>query len=240
MRCLAGDSGNPESIFANQKVREAIEYAINKKGISDTLGYGFWEAVNQDSPKACNGYNPDLKGRPYNPEKARLLLEEAGYPNGFKNRIIAGTGNMAKDTLVALQSDLKKVGIDAAIEFQDGGKYFYTLIKGWKDGLLLFGHATPLNLSKQYNGLYKDKSVRLPVLYRPTEVQEVLTKAETVPDFKTQSSLIKKSVRMMSDEAVVIPLWTFSNIHVYHKTLRDPNYGGDNNHWTPGDVWLSE
>jgi ABC-type transport system substrate-binding protein len=240
LRSLAGDSKNPESIFANKKVREAVEYAINKRAITEGLFYGFWDPVNQCSPNEANGYNPDLIGRPYNPEKAKQLLKEAGYPNGFKTKIIASINDTTKNAMVAVQRDLQKVGIDTEIDLQDSGKYFYSLIKGHKNGLLFFGTSVPLNLTKQLNGLFKDGSVRIPVLYRPVELQEVLTRAETEPDFKTQRTLVKKAIRILADEAVVIPLWAFVKIIVMHKSVRDPHFGGEINFWRPGDAWLSQ
>ncbi|MBW1768637.1 MAG: ABC transporter substrate-binding protein [Deltaproteobacteria bacterium] len=240
LRSLAGDSKNPESIFSNMKIREAVEYAINKRAITEGLFYGFWEPANQCSPVEANGYNPDLIGRPYNPDKARQLLKEAGYPNGFKTKIIANIADTTKNAMEAVQQDLKKVGIDASIELNDPGKYRLSLLMGHKNALLFFGTSVPRNLTKQLNGLYKDGSVRLPVLYRPAELQEILTKADKEPDFKIQRSLIKKSIRMLSDEAVVIPLWSFVTITAMHKSVRDPHFGGEYNFWRPGDAWLSE
>ena len=65
-------------------MREAVAYAIDREAMSDALGYGFTVPLNQMSPPNTTGYNPDYKGRPYNPEKAKQLLKEAGHPNGFK------------------------------------------------------------------------------------------------------------------------------------------------------------
>jgi len=240
MRSLAADTANTESILANKKVREAVEYAINRKAIAESLGHGYWEPVNQYSSKKYNGYNPDLIGRPYNPEKARQLLKEAGYPNGFKTQLISST-TTGRDVLAALQRDFMKAGIDAEIVFYDLGKYRLTSLKGWKNGLLVFGQNAPLNPTQDLYSLFTTGSVRFPSLFRPPELQEVLTEAVTVPDFNDQKTLVKKAVRMMSDMAVVIPLWTYTDIYVTHKSVRDLGFdGGRRGQWSPGGAWLSE
>jgi len=240
IRSLAADTANPESILANKKVREAVEYAIDRKSIAESLGRGYWEPVNQYSSRKYNGYNPDLIGRPYNPEKAKQLLKEAGYPNGFKTQLISST-TTGRDVLAALQRDLMKAGIDAEILFYDLGKYRLKSLTGWKNGLLLFGANAPLNPTQDLNSLYTTGSVRFPSLFRPPELQKVLKEAVTVPDFKDQKSLVKKAVRMMSDMSVVIPLWTYTDIYVTHKSVRDPGFdGGRRGQWSPGGAWLSE
>jgi len=241
IRAFATDSANPESVFADKKVRAALEYAINRKAITDGLGHGYWEPVNQYSSMKCNGYNPALIGRPYDPEKAKQLLKEAGYPNGIKTRLIAGTTSYGKDLMAALQRDLKKGGIDTEIVFYDAGKYFYTMIKGWKDGITIFEQNSPINLTQELNSLYIKGAARFPNMHRPIELQEVLQRAETVPDFKDQRTLVKQAIRMMSDEAVVTPLWSIAEIYILKKSVHDPGFGiGRRGQWSPGGAWLSE
>jgi peptide/nickel transport system substrate-binding protein len=241
MRALTSDSANPESIFADQRIRAAIEYAINRKEITDGLGHGFWEPVNQYSSSKGIGYNPDLIGRPYNVAKAKQLLAEAGYPKGFKTKIIASATTEGRDVVAAIQRDLLKVGIDAEIVFQDSGKYFLTIIKGWKNALVVFGQNAPLNPTQNIFNLYKTGRSRFPNLYRPIELKETLAKTVATPDFSEHNTLLKKAVRVMSDKAVVIPLWSFPDIYALHKSVRDPGFnGGRRGQWAPEGCWLSE
>ena len=91
---LLPDSANPDSPFAKQKVREAVEYAIDKAAIAKALGYGFWTADYQATIPTGMAYNSDITGRLYDPQKAKQLLAEAGYPNGFDTTIIPGPSNL--------------------------------------------------------------------------------------------------------------------------------------------------
>ena len=81
------DSKNPDSPFADVRVRQALEYAIDKQAICDTIGFGFWTPAYQAAAQGSWAYNPDVVGYPYNPTKAKQLLAEAGYPNGFKTTL---------------------------------------------------------------------------------------------------------------------------------------------------------
>ena len=169
------------------------------------------------------------------------MLKEAGYPNGFKTKMMSGNRRGVRDVLTAVQQDLKKVGIDTDLEFYDEGKYFLALIKGWKNGLLEYGQNVPVNFTEELCGLFKKGAPRLPCLFRPIELQEILTRAEKVPDYGTQKTLVKNAVRMMSDMAVVIPLYTQAVINVMYKTVRDPGFNAAaRGQWTPENVWLSK
>ncbi len=65
------------------RVRQALNYAVNKDIIVDVLFKGHTQPAGQPAPHYVHGYNPALKPYPYDPGRARALLAEAGYPNGF-------------------------------------------------------------------------------------------------------------------------------------------------------------
>jgi len=241
MRALTFDTGNPGSIFKDQRIREAVEYAINKKAITDTLGYGFWHAADQFSPKECNSYIPGYKARPYNPEKAKKLLTEAGYPNGLKTRIIAASRSVGMDIMAAIQRDLLNVGIDMKPDIVDEGKYVFSQVKGWKDGIMMFGQGIQINLTAQLSSLFMTGARRFPCLKRLPELDEILGKAQTEPDYETQKALAQKAVVMISDKVMAIPLWVWDSIIAMDDSVRDTGLVERNAvQWTPADAWLSK
>ena len=99
-----------EKPFDNPKVREAMQYAIDKKRIIQVLA-GQAEAANQVLPPNMPGYDKSIKDIPYDPKKAKQLLKEAGYPNGFK--ITFWDQNTSDEPKVdqVIQQDLSKVGV---------------------------------------------------------------------------------------------------------------------------------
>jgi glutathione transport system substrate-binding protein len=104
--------------FDNVKVRQALNYAIDKDAIIKTLLRGYGKPA--DSPLAPRvwGYS-SVKVYPYDPAKAKALLAEAGYPNGFKSVLRGGEATDAKEMMVALQSQLKQVGVEVEVKSLD-------------------------------------------------------------------------------------------------------------------------
>jgi ABC-type transport system substrate-binding protein len=103
---LGPDGGNSKSPFADARVRKAIAYAIDRDAIAKSLSHNLFTTATQIRTPGAVGYNPAVKGYPYDPKKARELLAQAGYPNGFKTKLIYRTADDEK-LMVALQGYLK-------------------------------------------------------------------------------------------------------------------------------------
>ncbi|MCS7172304.1 MAG: ABC transporter substrate-binding protein [Armatimonadetes bacterium] len=82
------DSANPDSPFADRRVREALAYAVDRDTIARALGRGNWRPWNQIAHPQSPAALRDLRESTYNPARAKELLAQAGYPNGFSTRII--------------------------------------------------------------------------------------------------------------------------------------------------------
>lgn len=112
----------------NVKVRQAINYAINKDLIVKEVLGGLGRV--SDSPLAplTTGYY-STGGYPYNPAKAKQLLAEAGYPNGFSIKLWTPRGRYLKDyeTALAVQQMLADVGIKAKLETMEWSAYLSAL-----------------------------------------------------------------------------------------------------------------
>jgi glutathione transport system substrate-binding protein len=100
--------------FSDVRVRQAMNYAINKEAIIKAVLRGHGKPA--DSPLAPQvwGYSP-VKTYPHDPAKAKALLAEAGYPNGFKALLRGVAQTDPKEVMVAIQGQLKQVGVDVEI-----------------------------------------------------------------------------------------------------------------------------
>lgn len=120
---IFGDTANPDSPWSNLEVREAAEYAIDRDAIGK-MGYGYWKPAYQIPGSSDPTYDPNFSlGRPYDPDKAKQLLTEAGYPNGFTTTLVACPSSLDNDVVVAIQGYLAQVGIKADIQYPDLGKF---------------------------------------------------------------------------------------------------------------------
>jgi len=100
--------------FNDVRVRQAMNYAINKEAIIKAVLRGHGKPA--DSPLAPQvwGYTP-VKTYPYDPAKAKALLAEAGYANGFKALLRGVAQTDPKEIMVAIQGQLKQVGVEIEI-----------------------------------------------------------------------------------------------------------------------------
>ena len=122
--------------YNNPKVREAISYAIDQKPIIDTVFLGAAEPANSILGKNIFAYY-DVEKFTQDIEKAKALLAEAGYPDGFKAKIWVNDNPVRRDTAVILQDQLKQIGIDLAIETVEWGAFLDGTARGDHEMYLL-------------------------------------------------------------------------------------------------------
>jgi len=130
----------------HQKVRLALNLAIDRKKLLDTLFKGYGQPVAQGAAPTDFGYNPEIKDYPYDPARARALLAEAGYPNGFAVDVQSSSGYILGDTLVveAVVEMLKDIGVTATPKVLEIARRTEMLGKRAVTGLLLANPGSTL------------------------------------------------------------------------------------------------
>jgi len=115
---LMPDTAHPDSPYAIQEVREAVEYALDRESMANAFSYGYWEAQYQIPFPASSAYNPDFTlARKYNVDTSKQLLADAGYEQGFHTTILVNPAIIDRSIPVALQANLAEVGIIADLSF---------------------------------------------------------------------------------------------------------------------------
>ena len=131
-----------DSVYYDKRVREALEYAIDRESIVKAISLGcpdvevMYQAPIKGDPAYREGF-----GRKYDPAKARQLLDEAGLSAGFETTIYVSAATPRwGDVALAVQSQLAAVNIKVNIEFISPGQYMTYLLFGWPaDTLLISG-----------------------------------------------------------------------------------------------------
>ena len=209
---LRNEPGFPGSDI---RVRRAIHMAINEDEIIEKVMFKHAFPASQIPDPPTTGYNPEIKRLPYDPERAKALLAEAGYPDGFKIKLTGPNDRYVRDEQIceAVAKQLAKVGIEVELDTKPKAIFFpevdehildFYLI-GWFDGSYDFGRSFTKLLhsvdpERGYGGLngaaYSD-----PVLDELLEVS-----AEIVgPDLRARALRLLNKVAM-EEKIAVIPL----------------------------------
>src|SRR5690606_38233901 len=106
--------------FDDVRVRQALNYAVDKQAILDSVLHGVGHVPEAPVGPAMYLYTP-VGNYPYDPERARQLLAEAGYPDGFKTTILTSNRTQEPELAAAVAGYLQEVGIDAAIQVVEFG-----------------------------------------------------------------------------------------------------------------------
>jgi peptide/nickel transport system substrate-binding protein len=203
--------------FDDKRVRQALNYAIDKDAINKSLFQGLAVAMTSPLPEAQWGFDKSLKGYPYDPKKAKELLAAAGYPNGFETELLSynsarGYNSAGAELAVAIQGQLEKVGVKASVRKQEMGAYLSEIRSAQKkyQGMFMVGwtgdNGDPDNfLDELFN------SKRIPVTnavrYKNDDVDKTLNEAQRVGDHAKRVALYSKAQKEILDDAP----WIFIN-----------------------------
>ena len=237
---LIPDSINADSPWANAKVRMAAEYAIDKEALSKAFGYGFEPPAYQITLPGSPSYVPSIAGRKYDAARAKQLLAEAGYPNGFKSKIIRD-GSLPRDAAVAIQSYLGAIGIQIDLDFVEPAKLVTVTTGTWNNALLFhqtrpfpnFNAVLSIEFGFPVSTFYKS-------LKKPDGWEQVFNATLLSP---TQDpALMQKAVQAMYDDCTVIPTTYYSSTYATQPYVYNTGRGemGSATQFTPQNAWLSK
>jgi peptide/nickel transport system substrate-binding protein len=214
-RVLLMNLKDQNSKFQNKKLREAVEYAIDKPAIAKALGFGYYVPLTMMAPPGEWGFDPAYVGRPYDPARAKQLLAEAGYPNGVSIQMMAMTMPAWPEEATAIKSYLDAVGIKVEIDLADPGRFYGALWqKGWPDMALSFT-GMDVNYLVQFHRMFgPEPMTNFASFVRPPSLVTLGEQSLAVLDEKGQKEITKQLVRAMADDALVIPLYRAPNAYM--------------------------
>ncbi len=206
----------------NLKVRQALNYAVNVEDVmlitNDGLGTPIGSSI---YPSFGKYFMPELADAyPYNPEKAKELLTEAGYPDGFSLTITAPS-NYAVHVNAAqvLAEQLKAVGIDAKINLVEWATWLSDVYKERNFEATVVGFdASFLTARALLERWISDNSKNM-INFNDPEYDRVLKEAFAATNEEEQTALYKQAEKILSDDAANVYLMDPNDLTVISKKL---------------------
>lgn len=212
--------------FNNPKVREAVNYAINKKSIIDNVLHGLanYPSGGFESP-AIQYALTDLDPHEQDIEKAKELLEEAGYPDGFQTEIMTPEGRYPMDRQVAevVQGMLAEVGIKAEVKVSDWGAYQEALTaKNTKMFLLGKGSSTG---DPEFDFLMHGITGGGQNHYQfsNSKVDELIGGLSEAQNLEDRADMLGQVQEIWNDKCVIAPLYYENQFYAVRKNVSGLN-----------------
>jgi peptide/nickel transport system substrate-binding protein len=197
---------NKQAPFDNVKVRQALEYAIDKKAVIDTAQFGIGVPIGSHLPPATDYYVDLTSKYPYNPEKAKQLLAEAGFPTGFETTIILPQPydyHIRNGQAIAEQ--LAKVGIKCKLETLEWGTYLSQVYNGRQYALTTLGHTGRLDPDPFLNR-YVSTSKENYMNYSNPKYDELAAQGAVETDLKKRHEIYAQMQTLLADDAAAVYL----------------------------------
>ena len=199
-------TNNARKPFDDVRVRRAMAYAIDRKALIEGAMSGYGVPIGSHMDPG-NAYYVDLTSvYPYNPQKAKDLLKEAGYPDGFEAVIkLPERYAYAKRSGEIIADMFSQVGIRLKIELIEWGQWIDRVFKNADFDLTVIGHAEPFDINIYANPKYYFR-------YDSPRFQEAFKKAEMEADPQVRKDLYIACQRMITEDAVNGFLYTLPSL----------------------------
>ncbi|MBW1916043.1 MAG: ABC transporter substrate-binding protein, partial [Deltaproteobacteria bacterium] len=218
---LQFNSEDPNSIWSNREARKALEYAIDKPKITKAIGRGYLIPVYETVCMIPPGAGTTL--RKYDPQKAKQLLKEAGYPDGIKIKLTYMSGPITKDAVVALQNNLANVGINVVPKPLSPAAFNQVSHQpAPPNDLVLGGQRGGRNeLLVSVDETLAPGSVFFRGMKRPDGFVDLLHKALQSMNFDETMQYLFKMEKLAYEDAFFVPLWRGGLITVEAPYVKD-------------------
>ena len=186
---------NKVAPFDDPKVRQAVAHAIDRQAIIDGAMFGYGTPIGTHFAPHNPAY-VDLTGQSaHDPEKARALLAEAGYPDGFETTLHLPPPSYARRGGEIIAAQLAEVGIDAKITNVEWAQWLESVFKGKDFGLTIVSHTEPMDI-----GIYANPDYYFQ--YDNAALQDLMTRLNSTTDPDQRTEMLKQAQQIIADDYV--------------------------------------
>ena len=188
-------TNNTRGPFANLKVRKAIAHALDRQAIIDGAMFGYGTPIGTHFSPHHPAY-VDFTGKfEFNLSKAKTLLKEAGYPDGFKAVIKLPPPSYARRGGEIVASQLAKIGIKLEIVPVEWAQWLDQVFKKTDYDLTIVSHTEPMDIGIYARDVYYFN-------YDNPEFKKVISTLDATVDTKERYKLLAKAQGIISDDCV--------------------------------------
>ena len=220
-----------DPVVSDKRVRQAIGYATNRDAIVKYLRRGLANPATGLLPPIAWAYEPDIFTFSYDPEKARQLLDEAGYPDPdgpgplprLRLTLKVSSNDEVRLQSTVIQDDLRRVGIELDVRSYEFATVFADILKGnfqimslqWVGGAVI----DPDILRRVFYSTQVPPAGFNRGHYNNPEVDRLIDLASSALGERTRKEFYGAAQRIIAEDAVYIPIWHRVNVAVAQKNL---------------------
>lgn len=192
--------------FSDRRVRQAITHAIDRRTVIEAAMFGFGTPIGSHMTPAEPYYLDLADHTPYDPARARELLAEAGYPDGFTATLaLPQPYEYARRAGEVVADQLRQVGIELQLEIVEWTTWLARIFSQAAYDMTIIGHVEPLDIGIYGNPDYYFR-------YDSPRVQELLDQATTTLDEEARARLYGQLQRQIADDAVNVFLFALPHL----------------------------
>ncbi|EPX75861.1 Dipeptide-binding protein ABC transporter, periplasmic substrate-binding protein component [Salipiger mucosus DSM 16094] len=197
-----------EPFQGNAMLRRAMNYAVDKNLIIDSLWDGYGEVARcQPLSEDYFGYNPDLEAHPYDPEQARSLMVEAGYPDGFDLELDVPIGRYLQGSEIGqiVAAQLTEIGVNVQITETEWSRWLDKLYNDGMSQATYYGLAWPTLDAGGVMAFFEDGNTQN--YQDDPEFTSILQEANSSVDADERLALYKTATERMCESAPILFLF---------------------------------
>jgi peptide/nickel transport system substrate-binding protein len=199
--------------FKDKRVRLAMVYAINSDGIAEKIMRGLATAAGDLSPPGYAGYDPALVPR-YDLDKAKALMKEAGYENGFSVTMMAPNNRYIEDARIAeaVAAMLAKINIKVDLQTMPKAQYWQRFDERAADIMMIGWQSDTQDSANFYEFLVMTPNQETGYgqynagNYSNPDIDRLTLATQTMTDSAARAETLKKIERLIYDDAALLPL----------------------------------
>lgn len=215
----------------NQKVRQALNHAVDKKLIIEKILMGSAKARATILTNYHFGFDPSFKPYPYDPEKAKKLLTEAGYGNGFTLDFVTPSGRylMDKEVSEAICGMLSKVGVKTDLRVMEFGNFVKGLLGREHKGAYFVGWGNTLDDAEgTYSNFFVEEAPAC--IYKTPiaeEVARLIKEARVEMDKEKRKKIYKRIQELTLVDAPMLFLYQLKDNYGVRERVKGFKARGD-------------